>query len=388
LGLVVRRVFVDEDGGNKRQMSASGQSVRPRKEPYERLLQERAWLTTIVEQMPGGLIIAEAPSGRVLTVNEHARRLLGIADGQTLHGIDRAFKLDGSRYAPDEFPLARALAGERVADERMEIGAPDGGRFFIDVRAAPVRDETGRITGAVSLLDDVTDKEARGRAEQDFVTNAAHELQSPLAAITSAVEVLQAGAKEGPERDLFLAHIERESRRLDRLTRALLILARAQVEIEEPQLELVDICPMLETIAERMDAPEGVEVTVDCPAELAVISNRALLEQAVSNVARNSVKYTKSGSIRLIAKRLEEEEEEDVVIAVRDTGAGIPKEALPRVTERFFRAAGAEEGFGLGLAIVDASMKVLGGKLEIVSSLDYGTTVALRLPVGATRVRP
>jgi PAS domain S-box-containing protein len=154
-------------------MSASGQSVRPRKEPYERLLQERAWLTTIVEQMPGGLIIAEAPSGRVLTVNEHARRLLGIADGQTLHGIDRAFKLDGSRYAPDEFPLARALAGERVADERMEIGAPDGGRFFIDVRAAPVRDETGRITGAVSLLDDVTDKEARGRAEQDFVTNAA-----------------------------------------------------------------------------------------------------------------------------------------------------------------------------------------------------------------------
>jgi signal transduction histidine kinase len=58
------------------------------------------------------------------------------------------------------------------------------------------------------------------------------------------------------------------------------------------------------------------------------------------------------------------------------------------VAERFFRAPGAEEGFGLGLAIVDASMKALGGKLEIVSSVDYGTTVALRLPVGATRTRP
>ena len=367
-------------------MSASGQSVRPRNEPYERL-QERAWLTAIVEQMPCGLIIAEAPSGRVLTVNEHARRLLGIADGQTLHGIDRAFKLDGSRYAPDEFPLARALAGERVADERMEIGAPDGERLLIDVRAAPVRDETGRITAAVSLLEDVTDNEVRDRAERDFVTNAAHELQSPLAAITSAVEVLQAGAKDGAERDLFLAHIERESRRLDRLTRALLTLARAQVEVEEPQYELIDVCPLLEAIAERMEPVEGVELTVDCPRDLAVISNRPLLEQAISNVVRNSVKYTKSGSIRLIANRLEEEEE-DVVIAVRDTGVGIPKEALSRVAERFFRAPGAEEGFGLGLAIVDASMKALGGKLEIVSSVDYGTTVALRLPVGATRTRP
>ena len=365
-------------------MSASQESARARDEPFDVLHQERAWLTAIVEQMPGGVIIAEAPSGRVLTVNEQARNLLGIADGQTLHGIDRAFKLDGSRYAPAEFPLARALAGERVAGERMEIAGPEGERSVIDVRAAPVRDHTDKITAAVSLLEDVTGQEDRDRAERDFVTNAAHELQSPLAAITSSIEVLQAGAKEGPERELFLAHIERESRRLDRLTRALLTLARAQVAVEEPQQELIDVCPMLEAIAERTEPSQGVEVTVECPVDLAVITNRALLEQAISNVVRNSVKYTKEGSVCLIGAR----RGDDVVVAVRDTGPGIPREALPRVTERFYRAAEGEEGFGLGLAIVDATMTVLGGELQIASSVGYGTTATLNLPIGVTLVGP
>jgi two-component system, sensor histidine kinase len=348
---------------------------------------ERARLTAIVDQMPGGVVIAEAPSGRLLIVNERARMLLEIGEGESLHGIERGYKQDGSQYAPEETPIARALAGETVSAERVEVEASNGKRFVLAVRAAPVRDRAGRITAAVSMLEDITEREARDRAERDFVTNAAHELQSPLAAITSAIEVLQAGAKDGTERDLFLAHIERESRRLDRLTRALLILARAQVDVEAPQQELIDLCPLLDAIAERAEPGAGVEISVDCPVDLAVISNRALLEQAISNVVRNSVKYTKSGSIQLIAKHLEEEEEEDVVIAVRDTGPGIPTEALPRVAERFYRASDAEEGFGLGLAIVDAAMKVLGGSIEIASSVDYGTTVALRLPTGATRVR-
>jgi signal transduction histidine kinase len=344
--------------------------------------QERAWFTAIIEQMPGGVMIAEAPSGRILIVNEHARKLLGIADGQPLHGIERAFTLDGATYEPDEFPLARALQGEIVSGESLVIVGPEEQRSVISVSAAPIRGTGGRITAAVSLLEDVTDRESRDRAERDFVTNAAHELQSPLAAITSSVEVLQAGAKDAPERDLFIEHIERESRRLDRLTRALLTLARAQVDVEPPRLELIDAYPLLEAICERMEPAEGVELSVDCPVDLALVSNRALLEQAFSNIVRNSVKYTKEGSIRLIGAR----RDDDVVLAVRDTGPGIPDEALPRVAERFYRASEQEEGFGLGLAIVDAALNVLGGELEIASSVGYGTTVTVKLPVGATLV--
>jgi PAS domain S-box-containing protein len=352
-------------------------------ERTQELEQERAQLVSIVEQMPGGVIVAEAPSGRIVSVSEQARELLGIRDGESLRRLaGKAFKSDGTPYGPDETPMARALHGEVVVAERIEIVTQDDERRVLRVSAAPVRDRAERITAGVALLDDVTQRESREQAERDFVTNAAHELQSPLAAITSAVDVLQAGAKDAPERDLFIGHIEREARRLDRLTKALLTLARAEVQVEAPRMELIDLCPLLQAIADRLEPAPGVELIVKCPKELALVSNRELLEQAISNIVRNAVKYTEEGSIRLIATA----RDGSVLIAVRDTGVGIPEESLSRVSERFYRANSTREGFGLGLAIVDAAMAVLGGELEIASSAGYGTTVTLKLPSGAKRL--
>lgn len=356
----------------------------PREEAAGRVaLRERAWLTAIVEQTPGGLIIVEAPSGRVLIVNEHARNLLGIADGESLHGIDRAFRLDGARYAPEEFPLARALDGERVAGELMEVVGPEGQRAVLNVHAAPVLEDGSRITAAVALFEDVTDRQAWERAEREFVTNVAHELQTPIASISSAVEVLQAGAKDTADRDLFIEHIERESQRLIRLTRALLTLSRAQVEIEEPRTEVVELCAMLDAIAERMEPAEGVSIAVVCPPELMVVTNRELLEQLISNVVRNAVKYTPQGSIRIEADLRDGRTE----IRVVDTGVGISGEALPRVAERFYRGDASTEGFGLGLAIVRSALEVMDGELRIASDgPGHGTTVTVSLPLGAMRV--
>lgn len=228
----------------------------------------------------------------------------------------------------------------------------------------------------------MTAREEHDQAERDFVTNAAHELQSPLAAITSAVEVLQAGAKDGADRDRFLGHIEREAHRLNRLTRALLTLARAQIQVEQPRTEMIELCPMLEAIADRAEPTEGTVLTVECSDDVVLVSNRELLEQAISNVVRNSVKYTEEGTIRLVAHA----RDRDVAIEVVGTGTGIPAESLPRVTERFYRADPTPRGAGLGLAIVAASVQALGGELDIASTLGYGTTVTITLQGGATRV--
>ncbi len=234
-----------------------------------------------------------------------------------------------------------------------------------------------------TFTQEALEHEARNQAEREFVTNAAHELQSPIAAITSAVEVLQAGAKDAPERDLFIDHIDRESQRLVRLTRALLTLSRAQTEVEEPRTEIVDLNPMLEAIAERMEPPEGVAITVDCPADLVLITNHELLEQLISNVVRNAVKYTDAGSIRLEG----ELGDGQAKVRVVDTGIGISADALPRVAERFFRGDESREGFGLGLAIVQAALETMDGELEVASEgLGRGTTVTISLPRGAKRV--
>ena len=220
-------------------------------------------------------------------------------------------------------------------------------------------------------------------AEEQFVTNAAHELQSPLTAIVSAVEVLQSGAKDTPERDIFLDHIEQAAARLVRLTRALLVLSRVQTRTEVPKTELVALEPLLSDVAARVSTREGVDLAVSCPADAAVVTNRELVDHALFNVATNATKYTNSGRIELSARL----SDGAAVISVSDTGLGIPGTEHERVFERFYRGeAVPDHGSGLGLAIARAAIEAVGGVVELDSEVGVGTTVRFRFPQGASLV--
>ncbi|HEV2901982.1 MAG TPA: histidine kinase dimerization/phospho-acceptor domain-containing protein, partial [Gaiellaceae bacterium] len=203
---------------------------------------QRSLLEAIVENIPVGLVVLDQ-DGVPNTANAEALRILRAdsIDASILpdwREID-VLRLDGSRVELQEWPISRTLAtGAIVTGEQYEV-VLGGRRTILEISTAPIVSASGERKGAVGVLRDVTVREQAERAERDFVTNAAHELQSPLAAIVSAIEVLQAGAKDGPERDVFLAHIERESDRLARLVRALLILARTQTGVEAPRDELV-----------------------------------------------------------------------------------------------------------------------------------------------------
>jgi PAS domain S-box-containing protein len=324
---------------------------------------ERARVAAVVEQMPAGLTIVGA-DGQVVTANAEARRLLGDNVMEVIEDVSVA-------------------DGETVAGIRAEVEATDGTRVVLEVSAAPIVDTQGRHAGAVYLFHDVSKRERQERAEREFVANAAHQLQSPLAAIVSAIEVLQAGAKEEAERDMFLAHIERETNRLARLARALLILARAQMGHEAPKDEVVALAPLLADVADALHPPAGVRVEVDCDPTTAVVTNRELIEQALMNVAENAAKYTKEGRISLEARLLDGAAE----LAVSDTGPGIPVGEHPLVLERFYRAApNGSDGFGLGFAIVSSAMEALGGELELDSKVGSGTRVTLRFPQPASLV--
>jgi signal transduction histidine kinase len=227
--------------------------------------------------------------------------------------------------------------------------------------------------------------EQRERAQRAFITNAAHELQSPLAGIISAIEVLQAGAKDTPDRDRFLTHIERESHRLERLTRAMLVLARAQSLLEPPKSEIVLIAPLLSRIVAEVEPAVDVEITVACPEGLAAVVNAELTEQALHSVIENAAKYTSRGRIEIEASTASDRA---VEIRVSDTGPGIAEEARARVFERFYRAPLTRaEGFGLGLAIAKEAIDVQTGKLELESD-EGGTRVTVCLPLAARVVQP
>lgn len=349
--------------------------------------QERVLLEAIIENIPLGLAVVDR-EGTPLIVNGEALRAFGKADPADFAGWYQAeaYRLDGTRVRPEDRPIVRTLeTGEIIRAELYEL-VIDGRRAIFEISSAPIVDATGERTGGLSIFRDVTVREQTDRAERDFVTNAAHELQSPLAAIVSAVEVLQAGAKDGPQRDVFLGHLEREADRLARLVRALLVLARSEIGAEAPHNELVALRPLLQHVSQALSVAPNVEVDVDCPEDIAVLTNRELVEQAVVNLAQNAAKMTRSGRILLSARIADAQR---VEIAVADTGPGIPAVERTRVFERFYQGGqDGSPGFGLGLSIVRAVADALGGEVDLDSTAGVGTVARLRIPRPASIVAP
>lgn len=335
------------------------------RETFGRLESERDRLRRLLERLHDGVIAVDADL-RVEFGNTAARRLMRapLADGDELPD-------------PWEESSVRELAArlfEPRAGVQQETIATRAGRVYTVV-GIPAR---GRSKTAILVLTDISERERRERAERDFVTNAAHELRSPLATITGAVQVLQGGAKDEPEeRDLFLGHIEREAARLARLTNSLLVLARAQTQEEAPKLAPVELHPLLESVADDVRPPAGVAIEVSCPPGLEVLAERDLVEQALSNLVSNALQNTERGRIEIAARPVAGG---SVVLEVSDTGRGIAPERQERIFDRFYRPDGRDpRRFGLGLAIVRQAVTALGGRLEVVSSVGEGTTVRITL---------
>src|SRR5438552_2024676 len=243
---------------------------------------QRAWLEGIVAQIPVAMIVAEAPSGRIVLANDEVARITRGAIGAFENIGDyrnvAAFHPHGDVLESDEWPLVRATRGEVVQGEIIELVRGDGTRTLIEVNAAPIRDEDGNVVAAVSLFHDVSERDRRESAELDFVANAAHELQTPVAAISNAVDALQSGAKDDPEqRARFLAHLQRDVERLGRLSSALLVLARAERGGELPRLELMALEPLLADAATATLPASGVEVVVDCADDVGSLTRPDIL---------------------------------------------------------------------------------------------------------------
>jgi two-component system phosphate regulon sensor histidine kinase PhoR len=327
------------------------------------------------------VIVAAAPSGRIELTNDQAEAMLRRrpqADRLDAYGIP-GFDEHGRSLEPKDWPLSRALlTGESVRDERIRVERDDGSFLTLEANASPIRDAKGGISAAVVVFWDVSEREQRERAEREFITNAAHQLQTPVASIVSAVEVLVGGAKDDPEdRERFLGHLERESSRLVRILRSLLVLARTQLAGESVELAPVALRPLLDAIALDLQPARGVEIVVRSPAGLTVLSNGDLLEQAVGNLAGNSARHTARGRIVLSAARTRD----GLRIEVADSGPGIDPADVERLFQRFARGTEVDSnGFGLGLAIVRQAVTALGGEISLAPRRGGGTVARIVLP--------
>ncbi|MFD2046295.1 two-component system histidine kinase PnpS [Ornithinibacillus salinisoli] len=256
---------------------------------------------------------------------------------------------------------------------------------YIEIVGAPIFNERNILKGAVLVFYDITELKKLEVMRKDFVANVSHELKTPITSIKGFAETLLDGAIDDKEaRQHFTQIIYDESNRLQSLVEDLLTLSR--LEKEEYQLtisevnvsSLIDeITPMIEQYAGQHD----INFILESSENITFNADHDRVKQVLINLLTNAINYTPSnGKVTLAVT----DNQEFVQIEVSDTGIGIPRDALPRIFERFYRVDKARSrntgGTGLGLAIVKHIVDVHEGKIEVDSEVNKGTTIKVYFP--------
>ena len=221
-------------------------------------------------------------------------------------------------------------------------------------------------------------------ARRRFVSDASHELKTPLAAIRLLTDsILQTDNIDPETTREFVTDIGQEAERLSRITEDLLRLTRLDSGVLDPPA-VVDVLPVLEQVMRMMSLiaqEKGTELTYRSEGTCTVLSSRDEIHQIIYNLTDNAVKYSPSGSTVQVSLFREAGQ---VVLTVEDNGAGIPEEDLPRLFERFYRVDKARSraagGTGLGLAIVSDTVERRGGTVTAANRPSGGAVFTVRWP--------
>lgn len=244
-----------------------------------------------------------------------------------------------------------------------------------DDEIAQIGQEFNSLTDRLQITED---------ARRRFVSDASHELKTPLAAIRLLTDsILQTETIDMDTTREFVADIGQEADRLSRITEDLLRLTRLDNGVME-QARTVDVLPVMKQVMRMMSLvaqDKSVDLTYEASEECSVIGTRDEIYQVIYNLTDNAVKYCGvGGSVQVTLRPVEDQ----VELMVADNGAGIPEEDLPRIFERFYRVDKARSraagGTGLGLAIVSDTIKRRGGTVRAANRPEGGAVFTVRWP--------
>ena len=275
------------------------------------------------------------------------------------------------------------------AELQIELREADGftTRHFQVTSVALRPGQEGGLDGILLVFHDISQIRSLEAVRKEFVANVSHELRTPLSILSGYLETLLDAEVDPETSRRFLETMDRHAKRLNALLENLLLLSQLESGRLPLNLTTVAARECCERVLDRFEpviADAGVSVTISVPEGLTFITDSLRLEQALSNLVDNALKYGVKPGLRLsLAAELDGQ---DVVLRITDNGPGIPLRDQPHIFERFYRVHKDRSrdagGTGLGLSIVKHTMQLLGGTVSIESSPGQGATFALRFPRG------
>ena len=334
------------------------------------LTRSRKEFSLITENMSEGFIIIDSRT-EVLSYNTAALKILG----SDFTGSSRSVLVLNRSEA------FRSAVEDALAGKRSEIDLTLSEKIY-QVIATPAFTGSS-VTGAVMIILDITEKEAREELRREFTSNVSHELKTPLTTIYGISDMLVGGIVKPEDIPGFAKNIRDEAGRMITLIQDILKLSQLDENTFSDQRERVDLYELAQSAAERL-RPQADEkhVTISVTGERSEFTGIAtVLEEMIYNLLDNAVKYNKQGGRADVDVR---SSGDDIVVTVSDTGIGVPADSIDRIFERFYRADKSHSrkigGTGLGLSIVKHGVSLHGGSITVKSSEGSGTTFTMALP--------
>ena len=332
-------------------------------ESFGRLAEKDATLGAILDNLSEG-VVATDPRGTVVFANPAGRAMLGMGEE------------DAELPSPwEDFDLREAVASSARKREGGEASVRGGKSFLrIKLEYVPNLGDSGK-DGVLIVAQDLSEGRRLEETQQKFLARAAHQLRTPLSAITFAAELLVTKGDDPVARRRFLEHILTGAERMNRLSDSLLKLARVGWGTREPELEPIDLSDVVHAAAEMakpLAESAGLDVTLEGQSAW-VVADPALLEEALLIPITNAIQHSDPGkTVRLRVS--------GASVTVEDEAGGIAEEDLPHLFERFYTGKGSFGGTGLGLPICKDLVEKMDGEISVRSEKGVGTSVRIELP--------
>ncbi|MFA5515687.1 MAG: PocR ligand-binding domain-containing protein [Desulfuromonadales bacterium] len=344
----------------------------------------REKIDAILKSVPDGLVVTDL-SDRIVLMNQAAERHLHLSPSPfSLRHIDYLLAEKGLR---EQIVATRETESEQGLFE-WEMAPENGvGGKILQARSMPVRTATGRLTGTITLLRDLTREREIDRMKDDFISTAAHELRTPLATIMGFVELLLRRSNHifNPEEQAeFLQTVYERSEVLAHIIDDLLDLSRIRsghlITLQRSREDLVAL------VGRAVDAYRKITqkhtFVLDLPAAPVYLSlDAGKIGQVMENLLSNAIKFSPAGGAVTVSGR---RNNGDFQVVVADEGIGMRPEQVARMFEKFYRvdvSTTAVSGLGLGMSIVRSVIEVHGGRIWVESEPGRGTRVHFTLPI-------
>jgi two-component system, OmpR family, sensor histidine kinase VicK len=295
----------------------------------------------------------------------------------------------GHPLSAEAWPGARVLRGETFTGFRAQeyrITGMAGQQRLLSVSGVPLYDAQGQVQGGIEVLHDLTARYEQEQERAQMLNVVAHELRSPLTSLKMGIELnLRRLARGTPVEPNQLQSNAQAVERMERLVNDLLNAARAETVQVGLQRAPTDLTALCKQVANEQMRTSGRKIDLDMPEEPVIAEvDRGRIGQVVENLLSNALKYSPTEATVALQLR---QEGGDALIAVQDSGPGIPADVQPRLFERFYRAPeakvlhGTGVGLGVGLYLSKQLVERHGGTISVASEVGHGTIFTVRLPL-------